>query len=94
MGTYQNTYKSPETHDQPDQWPRPGDKVIFKGTHMFWFTNIIENGKKLEIGKEYTLGDIAPASSWCSVTLEETGDLQYSLDFFKWIGSDGSKHHF
>jgi len=28
-------------------WPKIGNKVIFKGTQPFWFTNIIDNAKKI-----------------------------------------------
>lgn len=66
----------------PD-FPIPGDKLIYKGTHTFWFTNIIKNAEdNLVKGKEYTLKKIDVASSWCCITLEETGDKEYSLSFF------------
>jgi hypothetical protein len=33
-------------------------------------------------GKTYTLKKIDVASSWCCITLEETGNVEYSLSFF------------
>ena len=65
------------------QWPKIGSKVTFKGLHMFWFTNIVEAANKLlEFDVEYTIKKIEPASSWCSVTLEEFPDQQFALSFF------------
>lgn len=70
----------------PDpEWPVSGDKLIYKGTHVFWFLDIIKNAEdNLVVGKEYTLKTIDVASSWCSITLKETGDLHYSLSFFNY----------
>lgn len=66
-------------------WPKIGDKVTYKGINTFWFTDIISNAREnLEIGKEYTIKTISPFSSWCSVTLKETGDIAYSLNFFNY----------
>ena len=66
----------------PD-FPVPGDKLKYKGTHTFWFTDIIQNAQNsLVRGKEYTLKTINVASSWCCITLEETGSKEYSLSFF------------
>ncbi len=59
------------------------NKVIFLGTKEFWFTDIIENGKKLEIGREYTIKDKKFLSSWTKITLEETGDLYYNAAWFE-----------
>lgn len=65
------------------KWPQIGDEVTYKGTHLFWFVNIIHNAEKnLEIGKKYTIKTINILSSWCSITLVETNDLVYSLSFF------------
>jgi len=64
-------------------FPVPGAKLKYKGTHVFWFTNLIENAEKnLVKGQEYTLKKIDVASSWCHITLEETGDVDYALSFF------------
>jgi hypothetical protein len=70
----------------PDpSFPTPGTKLKYKGTHIFWFTDIIKNAEdNLVKGKEYTLKTIDVASSWCSITLEETGDIHYSLSFFSY----------
>jgi len=66
----------------PD-FPIPGDKLKYKDTHVFWFTDIVSNAQdNLIKGKEYTLKTINVFSSWCCITLEETGDKEYSLSFF------------
>ena len=64
-------------------FPSPGAKLKYKGTHIFWFLHSFENAKNnLVVGKEYTLKTIEVFSSWCCITLEETGDTEYSLSFF------------
>jgi hypothetical protein len=64
-------------------WPKVGDKVKYKGGGFTWFKDIAENAEKhLKLGEEYTLARITVNSSWCSVTLEETGNIVYSLSFF------------
>lgn len=66
----------------PD-FPAPGTKLKYKGVHMLWFTDIIKNAKdNLIVGNEYTLKTIDVASSWCCISLEETGDIKYALSFF------------
>lgn len=66
------------------EWPRPGSKLLFRGTRTFWFTNIVEDAEKnLKLGDIYTLAKISLASSWAAVTLEETGDIVYTLSFFE-----------
>jgi hypothetical protein len=62
---------------------RSGDKIIFKEAGSHWFRDRIENAKKLERGKEYTVKEISVASSSTSVVLEETGDLRYELGWFE-----------
>lgn len=65
------------------QWPSIGSKVVFKGTHMLWFQNIIKDANELlEIGKEYTITKLGLNSSWCSVVLEEFPDKKFALSFF------------
>jgi hypothetical protein len=59
-----------------------GDKIVFKESGPHWFRDRIENAKKLEVGKTYTVKEISVASSSTSVTLEETGDLRYELGWF------------
>ena len=67
------------------QWPKNGSKVIFKGTRMFWFKNMIENANKLlEVDKEYTISKIELASSWCAVILEEFPDNKFALNWFEY----------
>ena len=68
------------------QWPKVGSKVKFKGTHMFWFTNMIEDANKLlEVDKEYTISKLELASSWCAVILEEFPEHKFSLSFFDYV---------
>jgi hypothetical protein len=60
-----------------------GDKIIFKKAGMWhYFVDRIENAKKLEEGKEYTVTNISVASSSTGVTLKETGSLVYELCWF------------
>jgi len=67
------------------KWPQIGDKVTYKGIRAFWFNDIIENARQnLEIDKSYTIRTINVLSSWCSITLEETGNIVYSLNFFNY----------
>lgn len=61
---------------------KKGDKIIFKQAGPHWFTDRVENAKKLEEGKEYTVTNISIASSSTGVTLKETGDLIYELCWF------------
>lgn len=82
----------PEGYDNPYEefygeggifWPLPGTKIRYKGTHKFWFTNIVKNAEdNLEIGKEYTIKSISPASSWCEVMVKEFPDMSLALSFF------------
>ena len=62
---------------------KAGDKVKFIKVGPFWFTDLIENGKKLTKGKVYTVSTKSIASSWTGITLEETGDKEYSLGWFE-----------
>ena len=65
------------------QWPKIGSKITYKGTHTFWFTNIIKDANELlEIGKEYTISKIELASSWCGVVVEEFPEKKFALSFF------------
>lgn len=64
-------------------WPKIGSKLTYKGTHMFWFVNIVKDANKLlEVGKQYTVLRLELASSWCGVILEEFPDKKFSLSFF------------
>jgi len=58
--TYQNT--------------KVGDKIVFRESTMHWFTNRIENAKKLVSGQVYTVKKISVASSSTAVILEETNE--------------------
>lgn len=60
-----------------------GDQIVFKKAgDWHYFLDRIENAKKLEEGKEYTVTNIVVASSSTSVTLKETGELKYELCWF------------
>lgn len=66
----------------PD-FPVPGAKLKYKGPHVFWFANMVRDAQNnLVVGKEYTLKTIRVWSSWCCITLEETGNLEFPLSFF------------
>ncbi len=66
-----------------ERFPKQGAKLRYRGTNQFWFTNIIANAEReLRIGEIYTLKSIELASSWACITLEETGDTEFSLGFF------------
>jgi hypothetical protein len=66
-------------------WPLPGSKIKYKGTHTFWFTNIIKNAEdNLEVGKEYTIKSICPAGSWCEVKVQEFPEISLTLSFFEY----------
>jgi hypothetical protein len=60
-----------------------GDKIIFKKAGTWhYFKDRIENAKKLEEGKTYTVKEISVASSSTGVKLEETEELEYELCWF------------
>lgn len=61
-----------------------GTKIKYVGAQEhFWYTDIIQNAKdNLKIGNVYTIKTIDIYSSWCTITLEEAGDEEYSLSFF------------
>lgn len=62
---------------------KPGDIVQFRGVGPFWFTNMVENAKKnLRKFGVYKIKAVKVASSWTGITLEETGDLEYSAGWF------------
>ena len=66
------------------QWPQIGSKIKFKGTNMFWFTNIVKDANELlELGKEYTITKLQLASSWCGVVVQEFPEHKFSLSFFE-----------
>ena len=51
-----------------------GDKIVFRKAGPHWFTNRIENAKKLVSGQVYTVKKISVASSSTGVVLEETNE--------------------
>ncbi len=67
-----------------EKFPKSGAKLLYRGTNQFWVANLIANAEReLRIGEIYTRRTIKLASSWACVTLEETGDLEYSLGSFE-----------
>ena len=69
----------------PDKWVvvkiEGGDKIEFRKAGPHWFTNRIENAKKLVSGEIYTVKKISVASSSTGVILEET-DEEVELTWF------------
>lgn len=66
-------------------WPKVGSKVTCKGTHKFWFTNIVQDAENLlELDKEYTVARLTLASSWCGVELKEFPSKLFALSFFNY----------
>ena len=60
-----------------------GDKIVFKRSgEWHYFLSRVENAKKLEVGKTYTVKEISVASSSTGVKLEETEELEYELCWF------------
>lgn len=51
-----------------------GDKIRFREAGPHWFTNRVENAKKLVSGEVYTVKEISVASSSTCVILEETNE--------------------
>jgi len=71
-----------------NKWPNIGSKITYRGTHMFWFQNIIKDANELlEVGKTYTISKIELASSWCGVILEEFPTKKFALSFFDYEGT-------
>ena len=60
---------------------RVGDKIMFREAGPHWFTNRIENAKKLVPEQVYTVKKISVASSSTGVILEET-DEEVELTWF------------
>jgi hypothetical protein len=75
------------------EWPIVGDKIAFRGTHMFWFKDMIENAERLlEVGKEYTISKIRVNSSWVSVVLDEFPENKFPLSFFTYNKDKSTGH--
>ena len=68
---------------EPRVWPKAGSKLKYKGTHHFWFTNIIQNAHSLKLNEVYTLNSIDVFSSWVRIRLEEFPELDFALSFFE-----------
>lgn len=68
---------------EKSRWPAPGTKLKYNGERIHWFDDMRQSVRdNLVIGEIYTLKTCQPASSWCPVTLEETGDLKFELSWF------------
>ena len=81
--SFQCRYYLPD--DTMKIWPKVGDKVKYKGVSPTWFKELAENAENLlNLEQEYTLAKITVNSSWCSVLLEETGNVLFSLSFFEY----------
>jgi len=66
-----------------ERFPKSGNKLRYRGNPQDWHTNIIANAEReLRIGEIYTLKSLELGRSWCYITLEETGETEYSLGFF------------
>lgn len=52
-----------------------GDKIRYIKSGPHWFSDRIENAKKLIPGETYTVKKIAVASSSTGVTLDETNEV-------------------
>ena len=76
-------------------FPKDGQKVIFKEPlTIHWFTNVVEDQKLLEIGKEYTVRKTQLNSSSSFIWLEELEpyDQERDLPFFNlWSFSWGCR---
>ena len=65
-------------------WPKTGDKLKFLGAGKWhFFTNVIEESKKLKVGDIFTVSKCIPASSWCPIYFEETGDKVFESAWFE-----------
>ena len=70
------------------KWPQIGAKLKYRGSHHFWFTNILQDVKMLQesgllvYGNEYTLAKIEVFSSWVRIKLEEFPNKDFPLSFF------------
>lgn len=67
------------------RWPMAGEKIVAAKNEIkhHWFTNVIANAEKLEIGETYTVKKCDPASSWCPVEIEEI-EGTFCLSCFDW----------
>ena len=73
-------------------WPKPGDKVKFKGAEYHWHRDMIDNANEnLKIGETYTLSRVQPLSSWVIVELEGFDDITFSLAFFDYEKPDSTR---
>jgi len=66
------------------RWPAKGDKLVCKKNDLrHWFTSVVINCAKLQIGGTYTVKECNVASSWCEILLEEM-EGSFSLSAFDW----------
>jgi len=67
------------------EFPKAGDKLIFKGVPEFYypnFTNMREDARVLQLGVEYTISRCLVNSSWVTIYLEEYPETMFNLGFF------------
>lgn len=63
--------------------PKPSARLRYRGAHDLRLPNIIANAEReLRVDEIYTLRTIKLASNWNCITLEETGDHEFALEFF------------
>jgi hypothetical protein len=60
-----------------------GDKVKIGKIRAFWFIDMVDNAKRLNKDKVYTISTVEVASSWTGITLKETGDIKYIAHHFQ-----------
>ncbi len=73
-----------EMGKRTQRWPAKGEKLkAARAINHHWFSDVIENSKKLELGKFYTVKLCEPVSSWCPVEIEEM-DGTFCLSSFEW----------
>lgn len=66
------------------RFPKAGAKLRYRGTHQFWFPSYMANAEReLRVGEVYTLKTIELAASWACITLDETGDAEFTLGCFE-----------
>jgi hypothetical protein len=62
---------------------KPGDKVVYNGIKEFWCINSVNNARSyLVVGHNYTIKEIKTAYRRTLVKLQETGNVNYSADWF------------
>lgn len=74
---------------QHPEFPKKGDKLIFKGVPEFYhpnFVNMRDDARVLQLGVEYTILKCYVNSSWVTIYLEEFPETMFNLSFFDRAG--------